>query len=90
MRTRGGWEPAMADLESIEGPMTAREQLMLHLLVEFYGRSLRKIMRLGCNVWEDAHWPEAEEIRSLLSDLAERFEPGVDLGALAVRVVEDV
>jgi phytoene/squalene synthetase len=90
MRTRGGWEPAMADLVTIEDPMSAREQLMLHLLVEFYGRSLKKIMRLGCNVWEDAHWPEAEEVRSLLADLAERYEPGVDLRSLAVRVVEDV
>jgi phytoene synthase len=90
MRTRGGWEPALADLREIESPMTARERLMLHLLVEFYGRSLKKIMRLGCNVWDDVHWPEAEEVRALLSDLAERIEPGVDLGALAVRVVEDV
>lgn len=90
MRTRGGWEPALQDLQSIEGPMSTREKLMLHLLVEFYGRSLQKIMRLNCNVWEDVHWPEVEEIRVLLRELAVRYEPGVDLEALAVRVVEDV
>jgi phytoene/squalene synthetase len=90
MRTRGGWDPGLADLQSIEGPMTDREKLMLHLLVEFYGRSLRKIMRLNCNVWDDVHWPEVEEIRELLRELALRYEPGVDLEALAVRVVEDV
>jgi phytoene/squalene synthetase len=90
MRTRGGWEPALADLQDIEGPMSAREKLMLHLLVEFYGRSLQKIMRLNCNVWGDVHWPEVEEIRVLLRELAARYEPGVDLEALAVRVVEDV
>lgn len=90
MRTRGGWEPGLADLQTIEEPMSAREKLMLHLLVEFYGRSLQKIMRLNCNVWEDVHWPEIEEIRLLLRELAARYEPGVDLEALAVRVVEDV
>jgi phytoene/squalene synthetase len=90
MRTRGGWDPGLSDLHSLEAPMTSREKLMLRLLVEFYGRSLQKIIRLNCNVWEEVHWPEVEEVRALLRELATRYEPGVDLDALAVRVVEDV
>lgn len=90
MRTRGEWACAIGEMKAIEGPMTERERLMLHLLTEFYGRSLRKISRLNYDVWSDRHWPDASEISELLEDLADRFEPGVDLSELAVQVTEDV
>lgn len=90
LRIRGGWEPALADLESIEGPMSPRERLMLHLLVEVYWFSLQKIIRLDFDVWSDRHWPDPPEIGALLERVATRYEPGVDLSSLVVRVVEDV
>ena len=90
MRVRGGWIPALESLESLEGDMTERERLMLHVLVEFYGQSLAKISRLNYDVWSDIHWPEPREVAKLLADLALRYEPGADLRELAVKVVEDV
>lgn len=90
LRIRGGWVAAEMDLETLEGPMTPRERLMLHLLVEVYRFSLEKIIRLNFDVWSDRHWPEPHEIGALLERLAARYEPGVDLSSLVVRVVEDV
>jgi phytoene synthase len=90
LRIRGSWDRGVADLQAIEGPMTPRDKLMLHLLVEFYGQSLQKIVRLNYDVWSDRHWPDAEDISSLLRVLGDRYEPGADLSQLAVRVVEDV
>jgi len=90
MRTRGSWSRSLADMESIEPLMTPRERLMLHLLVEFYSDSLKKIARLDYDVWSNRHWPTADDITGLLERLAGRFEPGVDLSELAVKVVEDV
>ncbi len=90
LRIRGGWMPALADLESLEGPMTPRERLMLHLLVEVYWFSLSKIIRLDFDVWSDRHWPDPPEIGRLLERVAARYEPGVDLSSLVARVVEDV
>jgi phytoene/squalene synthetase len=89
-RVRGGWIPALESLESLEGPMSERERLMLHVLVEFYGESLVKISRLNYDVWSDRHWPEPAEVAALLGRLAGRYEPDADLRELAVRVVEDV
>ena len=90
LRIRGGWEPALASLETLQGPMTPRERLMLHLLVEVYKLSLDKIIHLSFDVWSDRHWPEPSEIARLLEQMALRHEPGVDLSDLVVRVVEDV
>ena len=90
LRVRGGWSRAMSEMKKIESPMTPRERLMLHLLVEFYGHSLEKIIRQNCNVWSDAHWPEPEEVAQLLARIGAQHEPDVDLSALAVRVIEDV
>lgn len=90
LRVRAGWSTALAEMEKIEVAMSPRERLMLHLLVEFYGHSLEKIIRLNCNVWSDAHWPEPEEVAALLAEVGARYEPDVDLSALAVRVIEDV
>jgi len=90
LRVRGGWHNAMADMATLEDVMTPRERLMLHLLVEFYGHSLAKIIRLNFNVWSDGHWPEPEEVAHLLTTLGARYEPDVDLSQLAVRVIEDV
>jgi hypothetical protein len=90
LRIRGGWFRAQSELESLEGPMSPRERLMLHLLVEVYWFSLTKIIRLDFDVWSDRHWPEPAEIAGLLQRLAHRYEPGVDLSGLKVRVVEDV
>lgn len=90
LRVRAGWSRAMSEMKKIESPMSPRERLMLHLLVEFYGYSLEKIIGQNCNVWSDAHWPEPEEVAQLLSAIGKRYEPGVDLTALAVRVIEDV
>jgi len=90
LRIRGGWQSAMADMATLEDVMTPRERLMLHLLVEFYGHSLAKIIRLDFNVWSDGHWPEPAEVGDLLATLGARYEPDVDLSQLAVRVIEDV
>ena len=90
MRVRGTWQPAVAHMAAIESPMTDRERLMLHLLVEFYGESLQKIIRLRFDVWSDQHWPELHEITDLLERLSRQYEPGVDLGSLAGRIIEDV
>jgi phytoene/squalene synthetase len=90
LRVRGGWYGAMADMSTLEEVMTPRERLMLHLLVEFYGHSLAKIIRLNFDVWSDGHWPEQAEVAGLLTTLAARYEPDVDLSQLAVRVIEDV
>lgn len=90
LRIRGGWTKAQAALESVEGPMSPRERLMLHLLVEVYWFSLSKIIRQDFDVWSDRHWPEPHEIAGLLTSLADRYEPGVDLSSLVVKVVEDV
>jgi phytoene/squalene synthetase len=90
LRIRGAWAPALAALESLEGPMLSRERLMLHLLVEVYGLSLEKIIRLNFDVWSDRHWPDPGEIKFLLEKTGKRYEPEVDLSELAVRVVEDV
>jgi len=90
MRVRGSWRPAVAHMTGIEPPMTDRERLMLHLLVEFYGESLQKIIRLNFDVWSDRHWPELCEITDLLGRLSHRYEPGVDLRSLAGRIIEDV
>jgi phytoene/squalene synthetase len=90
MRVRGGWGPALMRLRAIEQAMSARERLMLHLLVEFYGFSLQKIIRLDYDVWSGCHWPEPTDVEKLLAALGEQYEPGVDLSDLAVRMVEDV
>lgn len=90
LRIRGAWAPAMAALESIEGPMSPRERLMLHLLVEVYWLSLEKIIRLNFDVWSDRHWPDTSEIANLLECTGRKYEPDVDLSELVVRVVEDV
>lgn len=90
LRIRGSWAPALAALESLEGPMSPRERLMLHLLVDVYRLSLEKIIHLNFDVWSDRHWPDAAEIARLLERTRSRFEPDVDLSELMVRVVEDV
>lgn len=90
LRIRGSWAPALAALESLEGPMSPRERLMLHLLVDVYWLSLQKIILLNFDVWSDRHWPDASEIAGLLDRTRSRFEPDVDLSELMVRVVEDV
>lgn len=90
LRIRGSWDRGVADLQAIEGPMTPRDKLMLHLLVDFYGQSLQKIVGLNYDVWSDRHWPDAEDVSWLLQSLGSRYEPDADLSQLAVRVVEDV
>jgi phytoene/squalene synthetase len=90
LRIRGAWAPALAALETLEGPMSPRERLMLHLLVAVYEFSLAKIIRLNFDVWSDRHWPDPSEIAMLLQSAASRYEPGVDLSSLITRVVEDV
>jgi phytoene/squalene synthetase len=90
MRARGGWQPALASLQQVEGPMTPRSRLMLHVLVEFYEFSLRKIMKLDYDVWSGRHWPEPAEVAALTQAIAARYEPDADLSELAVKVIEDV
>jgi phytoene synthase len=90
MRIRGGWQPALAQLRTIEPDMSPRERLMLHLLVEFYGFSLQKIIRLDYDLWSGRHWPELGEVEALLATLSQQYEPGVDLSHLVARMVEDV
>jgi phytoene/squalene synthetase len=90
LRVRGGWHGSMAAMATLEDVMTPRERLMLHLLVEFYGHSLTKIIRLNFNVWSDGHWPEPADVAGLLATIGARYEPDVDLSQLAVRVIEDV